>query len=265
MRAPALDLEARTDAGELVAKDRGGLVEDRRSGAGKRGEHERGTTGPELGDPDDPGALPDEPQARIEMGSLHGKGDHLDGGGEAPWVHHRLRGKCRQGELLADRVHRGDSRLVDAEHPAHRGEKIAAIGERSPGDEPDAICGTGLRAGGRAGKCFRELPRRLVLGDIVRVQARRHHRVVACAAERRDIFGRKPLALLEDPPGKPEPVGENRGFRVGEGSRTEAHLGSGGYRVSAGGASRSLAVISAVTAAAISAGDLAPIASPMGP
>ena len=170
-----------------------------------------------------PSALPDDAQARIEVRPLHREGNHLDGGRETARVHHRLVGKSRQGELLDDRVHRRDPLLVHAEHPAHRREKIATPGERGAGDQPGAGGGAVPRPRGRPRQRLRELPGRVVLGDVVRVQARRHHRVVSGTAERRDVVGRQPLPLLEHPPGKPEPVGEDRGLRVGERGRTEAH------------------------------------------
>ena len=197
-------------------------IDDREPGSTVRMSPAR--RGLELRHPNEPSARPDDAEACIEVRPAHREGNHLDGSRETPRVHHRHRGKRREGKLLADRVHRRDPLFVDREHPANRGEQVAAPGERGAGDESGARGGTNPRSPSRTGRQgFRKLPGRIVLGDVVRVEASRHHRVVPGLAERRDVIGGQALALLERACREPEPVGEYRVLRVAERGRTEAH------------------------------------------
>ena len=74
VRAAALGFEARTDAGELVPENRGGLVQHRRPRAGQHGEDEPGASRAELRHPNEPSARRTMPRHASRCGRRTAKG-----------------------------------------------------------------------------------------------------------------------------------------------------------------------------------------------
>src|SRR5690606_33972381 len=117
-----------------------------------------------------------------------------------------------------------------------------------------------LHIGGQAGRG--DAPRGFILIKIVRFEARRDHLAHARFRQVLQVLSRQAVRLAESLLARMRGVGEDCAFGVFYGDRSEFHAAT--LLLAESPRERSASMISASTAAAISAGLAAPIFSPMG-
>src|SRR6185437_3283254 len=144
-----------------------------------------------------------------------------------------------------DAVDRG---AVDHQHPRARGKQIGAAGEGALGQ--DALAGDG--PGDRGG--------RHVLGNLALLEPHHDDLFDAGILQRFDLARADGRAFLQDKRSLAQGMDGHPANRFSRTGRTELHAASS---FSLAG-SRNCAVISAMTATAISDGDTAPIGRPIG-
>ena len=139
-----------------------------------------------------------------------------------------------------------DRLLVDHQHAGLVGEQVGAAGEGAIDMHPLPRHRLG------------DLGRGLVLGDVARLEPRHHDVLDAGRLQRRDLRRPDQRALLEHERALADGVDGGGAFGVARRDRAELHAAPHA------GSSRSRWVISPMIATAISAGDTAPMSSPIG-
>ncbi len=186
---------------------------------------------------------------RVPLAPVDGERNDLDGRDHLA-RHHRLEsGQGRKRDRLVDAVEPVDRVLVDHQHAGALGKQIGAAGERAI--DPDA--GPRHHHG--------DLRRGGVLGNVARLAARHHDFGDPGGLERGDLGLTDHRALLQHEAALADRM--NRDCALGFADRYRAELHEA-FSSTCSGCCRSRAVISPMIATAISAGDTAPMSSPIG-
>ena len=173
----------------------------------------------------------------------HAVGNDLHRRDHVARVDARPRGERRDGHALVAQVQLIHARAVDAEDAPRLGEQVHAAGRRSR--RRDAL----------PRHRRRHARRRLVLGDVARLEPRARHLGVPGRREARRILGPDRAPLLQHRAAGAQGVAENRAHRLGDRDAAELHPRPRAASPPAAPGSRS----------AISAGVRAPMRSPTGP
>src|SRR5439155_228780 len=182
---------------------------------------------------------------RIARLLSHGERDDLHGGDHLARDHRLIGRKRRERDRLVDLVEAVDRTLIHDQHASGLGEEIRAPGEGSF-DVHSLPCHR-----------RRDLGRGCVLRDIPRLGARYYDHFDAGGLERGDLVLADQRALFQHEAALADRMHRNATLRLRHWHRAELHEPfSGDWRSSA--------VISPMMATAISEGDTAPIASPIG-
>jgi hypothetical protein len=178
----------------------------------------------------------------------HRKGDDLHRRDHLAFDHGLERRQRGERHRLVDAVEIVDCRLVHHQHASGLRKQIAASGKRPAG------------AQARPGNSGSNIGSGLILGDVPRLDTGDDDLLDAGRLQRRDLLGADQRALLEHQVALADGMHRGRAERLLDGNGAELHAASASFSAFC----RSVCVISAMMASAISAGDTAPIGSPMG-
>ena len=196
---------------------------------------------------DDRLSLPGLADRLVTGGGGYGKRYDLHGGDHLAF-HHRLERRQRGNRhRLVDAVEAVDRVLVEHQHTGGLGEQIAA-------PRKGAVSAHTLAFHGK-----RDIGRGLILGNVARLKLRDDDFLHRGGLQRGDFRRPDQRALLEHEVALANRMHRGGAERLGRSNRAEFHAASAFSDFM-----RSRAVISAMMEMAISAGDTAPIASPIG-